>query len=78
MPEQTVHPSSLEQLKVRVQHLKTDASDALHAARHDYTEALNALRQLRARSHVKAFVQSHLHINGAKPTRKKAPTPARG
>ena len=78
MQEQTTTRKPLQQLKARVQHLRDDASNALHAARHDYEEVLHAVRELRARSEVKAFVKSHFgngHTeasNGAKP----AHTPA--
>jgi hypothetical protein len=58
MQQQTTTQKPLQQLKTRVQHLRDDANNALHAARHDYEEVLHAMRDLGARSEVKAFVQS--------------------
>lgn len=79
------NPRSLEQLRSRVQHLRADANDALHAARHDYEQVRDAVRKLRERSELKAFVQTHFgSANGhgeapARPRRKKATdTPAAG
>lgn len=67
MQKQNPTQKPIQQLKTRVQHLRDDASNALHAARHDYEEVLHAVRELRARSEVKAFVQTRFgngHSNG--------------
>ena len=82
MNDQSQEPSGIEQLKARVEHLRTDAREALHAARHDYTAVLKAVRGLRAHSEVRAFVKTHLKLGSKTPATgkliiRKASSPAK-
>lgn len=56
----------LKQLKERVQLFQTDAKAALNAAKKDYEHVKKAMRNLQAKSELRAFVQARLKGSTAK------------
>lgn len=59
-----------KQLKERVQHFRDDASEALNAAKHDYEQVKRIMRNLQAKSELRAFMQAKL--NGTTAVKPKA------
>lgn len=70
---------TLQQLKDRLHNLRQDANEVITAATHDYEQIKVMVKNLRAKSELRAYVLSHLNgpatittVKSALPARKKA------